>query len=132
MRTEPEQHKPEIVDLREQRRGDSNNEGDRPPPIHAEVLGGPGRSHTASVSDGTDLGALVALALAVLSWIILPIIGAIAALLIAPGAKRRIRESNGRLNGENLASAAQAIAVLNIVTVTIVAWGVVSLFRRIF
>jgi hypothetical protein len=80
----------------------------------------------------TEPSAFVALVFAVLSWIVLPIVGALVALGIAPGAKRRIRESNGRLGGRKLATAAQVIAVANLLAAVLVIYGLIALVRWIF
>lgn len=70
-----------------------------------------------------DLGGLIALALSIASWVVTPIIGAIAALIIARGSKRRIRASDGAVTGLNIATAAQIIAGLNLLLGAVVVWG---------
>lgn len=80
----------------------------------------------------TDTSAVLAIALAVSSWIILPIVGAIAALIFASKAKRNIKRSNGQLAGTNLATAAQVIAGANIVAGIVVIWAIISIIRWIF
>lgn len=80
----------------------------------------------------TDTSAVLAIALAVSSWIILPIVGAIAALIFASKARRNIKRSNGQLTGTNLATAAQVIAGANIVAGIVVIWAIISIIRWIF
>lgn len=104
--------------------------------VHAEIVDGPYVTHEYSAPQPTvtfaEPTAFVALVLAVLSWIILPVVGAIAALLIAPGAKRKIRASNGQLAGYKLAQAAQVIAVLNILAAAFIIWLLVQIIQWIF
>jgi hypothetical protein len=106
---------------------------------HAEVVDDArvmnGAYTTDSPSPGltmTDPSAFVALIFAVLSWIVLPIIGALVALALAPGAKRRIRDSNGALGGAKVASAAQAIAIANLLAAALLIYLMVQLIRWIF
>jgi hypothetical protein len=80
----------------------------------------------------TEPTALAALALAIASWVAIPIIGAIAALLIAPAAKRRIRRSNGEFIGTSLATAAQVISALNLILGIFVVWVIYRLLVWIF
>lgn len=80
----------------------------------------------------TDTSAVAAFVLSILSWIVLPVIGAIAALIIAPKAKRRIRQSNGMLAGKKLASIAQKIAVLNLLASVVVIYLLIALIRWVF
>jgi hypothetical protein len=59
----------------------------------------------------TSTKALVALVLAVIAWTpVVPFIGAVAALFLAPSARREIQASGGRLTGLGLCRAAEVIA----------------------
>ena len=104
--------------------------------VHAEIVDGPYVTHDYSATQPTvtfaEPTAFVALVLAVLSWIILPIIGAIAALVIAPGAKQKIRASHGQLGGYKLAQAAQVIAICNILAAAFIIWLLVQILQWIF
>jgi cytochrome c biogenesis protein CcdA len=102
--------------------------------VHAEIVDDPYVTHNSSQPAVTfaEPTAFVALLLAVLSWIVLPVVGAIAALVIAPGAKRKIRASDGQLAGYKLAQAAQVIAVLNILAAAFIIWLLVQIIQWIF
>lgn len=63
----------------------------------------------------TASDAVVALVLAILSWVVCPVILAIVALVFAGKAKRAIAASNGWLDGSGMVTAAKIIAWLNIV-----------------
>jgi hypothetical protein len=112
------------------------------PHAHAEVVDearvmGNGYS-TASANSNpsgltlTDPSAVIALIFAVLSWVLLPVLGALIALGLAPGAKRRIRESNGALGGARIASAAQAIAIANLLAAALLIYLMIQLIKWIF
>jgi len=62
-------------------------------------------------TEGSAVGALVA---SIISWVLCPIIPAIVALALVPGAKRKIEGSGGRLTGEGLLTAAKWISWINI------------------
>lgn len=62
-------------------------------------------------TEGSAIGALVA---SILAWVVCPIIPAIVALVMIPGAKRKIEASQGRLTGESLLTAAKWISWINI------------------
>jgi hypothetical protein len=104
--------------------------------IHAEIVDGP---HVTNAYTNTppnvtlaEPTAFIALVLAVLSWIVIPVIGALAALAIAPGAKHKIRESHGQLGGMKLAQAAQVIAIGNLVAATFIIWLLYKIITWIF
>lgn len=62
-------------------------------------------------TEGSAVGALVA---SIISWVVCPIIPAIVALVMIPGAKRKIEGSQGRLTGEGLLTAAKWISWINL------------------
>ena len=62
----------------------------------------------------TDSKAVVALVLAIASFVVFPLIPAIAALVMAPIARRSIAASQGRLSGDGLLTAAKVFAWINI------------------
>jgi type II secretory pathway pseudopilin PulG len=59
--------------------------------------------------------ATATLVLAILSFVICPVVAAIAALVVAAQAKRQIDESYGALGGDGLVKAGRIIAIVNIV-----------------
>lgn len=72
----------------------------------------PGYAYPAATQ--TSQNAVVALVLAILSWVICPLIPAIVALFLAASAKREIAASGGRVSGEGLVTAAKVISWLNV------------------
>ncbi len=64
--------------------------------------------------------AVFALILGILSWIFLPFLGAIGAVVTGHMGRREIRESNGRLSGEGLATAGLVLGYINIALTLIV------------
>lgn len=62
----------------------------------------------------TDTTALLAFSLALAAWFVLPIVGAIAALVILPGTRERIRSSNGSITGESLVTCTKFLAYLHL------------------
>lgn len=62
----------------------------------------------------TSSKAIVALVLAIGSFVVLPFVTAIAGLVLASSARREIDESGGRLTGEGLATAAKVLSWINI------------------
>jgi hypothetical protein len=67
----------------------------------------------------TEPSAILALVVAVLAWFACPILAAIAALMIAGGAKAKIDVSGGALTGLGLVSAARWIAWIHLCIVPI-------------
>jgi len=63
----------------------------------------------------TETKAIIALVCAIASWVVLPLLPAIAALMIGSSARREIRASGGWLTGDGLVTAAKVIAWANIV-----------------
>ena len=62
----------------------------------------------------TESKAVVALVLAIASFVVFPLIPAIASLVMVPVARRSITASQGRLGGEGLLTAAKVFAWINI------------------
>ncbi len=62
----------------------------------------------------TEGTAITALVLAIVSFVICPIIPAVVALFMCPGARRKIEGSGGALTGEGLVTAAKIISWVNI------------------
>ncbi len=67
--------------------------------------------YAAPQTEGSAVGALVA---SILSFVVCPIIPAIVALVMIPGAKRKIEASGGRLTGDGLLTAAKWVSLANI------------------
>ena len=73
--------------------------GTRPPPPSPGYYADPaGPQQTAG-------GATASLVFGILGFVILPLIGGIAAIVLGFSAKRKIRESGGRLGGDGMATA---------------------------
>lgn len=62
----------------------------------------------------TEGTAITVLVLAIVSFVVCPIIPAVVALFMCPGARRKIEGSGGSLTGEGLVTAAKVIAWVNI------------------
>jgi hypothetical protein len=63
-------------------------------------------------NDGTAVAALV---LAILAWVVCPVVLGIAAVVLAGNAQRTIEASAGALGGRGLVTAARVVAWANIV-----------------
>ncbi len=59
--------------------------------------------------------AVAALAFAIASYFVIPVVFAVVALVLAPGARREILASHGRLVGDGMVTAAKVLAWINIV-----------------
>ena len=68
---------------------------------------------TSTLTQTSNL-ATFALILGILSWIFLPFVGAIGAVITGHMGRRQIRESNGQLTGQGLATAGLVLGYLNI------------------
>lgn len=78
----------------------------QPPPYYAVPV--------AYAPQETDSSAVAAFVLSIAGWVVVPIIGPVVAVVMASSAKRRIRESAGRVGGQGLATAAQVISWLQL------------------
>ena len=83
--------------------------GYAPPPGYGSAPGGPYPG-----PQQTSTRAIIALVCAVGSFLVFPLVPAIVALALAPGATQEIRASGGRLTGEGLVTGARITAWLNI------------------
>jgi hypothetical protein len=57
---------------------------------------------------------VAALVCGIASFVVCPLLPAVAAVILAPGAKQKIRESGGRLEGESMATTGQVLGWINI------------------
>lgn len=81
---------------------------------------------------GTSTNAIVAFVLAVLSWVICPLIPAIVALVFASMGAKEIAATGGRMDGRGLVTAARIVAWVNVgvfaaVVVGIAFFGLIAL-----
>ena len=96
-----------------------------PPPGYAPVP--PGQPAYAGVQP-TANEAIIALCAAIGSFVVLPLIAAIVALVFASRARDAIDASGGRLGGEGLVTAARIMAWVNIGLCALLALAVVAVF----
>jgi hypothetical protein len=82
-----------------------------PPPAYAAQPGYGGYGAPTQ----TDGKAVAGLVLAICSWVVLPIIAAIVALVLAGSSQREIAASGGRLGGQGLNTATKWVSWINIV-----------------
>ncbi len=68
----------------------------------------------------TDSKAVTALVLAIVSFVLCPVIPAIVAIVLAGQAARSIRASGGRLHGEGLVTAARIVSWINLVVFAVI------------
>ena len=73
----------------------------------------------------TESKAILALVCAIASWVVLPVLPAIAALMIGKTARQDIARSGGRLTGDGLVTAAKVVAWANLVATVLVVLFVV-------
>ena len=76
----------------------------------------------------TESNAIAALVLAILSFVVCPVIPAIVALFLANSAKANIDASGGTLEGESMVTAARIIAWVNLGLAALGVLAVVSIF----
>ena len=81
------------------------------PPGQPQWSGGPGWGPAAPQ---TSTKAIIALVLAIASFVVCPLIPAIIALVLASSASQEIRDSGGRIGGEGLNKAAKIVSWINI------------------
>jgi len=67
--------------------------------------------HQAPPNSGLAIASLVT---GILSWVLVPILGAIIAVVTGHLAKREIRQSNGRLSGDGMATAGLILGYVNL------------------
>jgi hypothetical protein len=84
-----------------------------PPPPYATSGYGPGHGGPATPQSTSSM-AIVALVLAIGSFVVLPLIPAIVALVLVPRAREEIDLSGGRIGGDGMLTAAKVIAWINI------------------
>lgn len=71
-------------------------------------------------SPQTSTNAVVALACAVASWVALPLVAAVVAVVLARNATEEIAVSGGRVTGAGLANAARVVGWANIIVSLVV------------
>lgn len=76
---------------------------------------------------GTEGQAIAVFVLSIASFVICPVVPAIVALALAPGARRRIAESGGRLDGHGLLTAGVVISWVHLAMVILAVIAVVLL-----
>lgn len=84
------------------------------PPGYPQPYGQPPNALPASSSPATSSSAIVALILAIASWLVCPLVPAIVALVFAARADREIRASGGTVQGGGLSMAAKVVSWINI------------------
>ena len=93
--------------------------GQQPTQSYGQSYGQPAQGYGAPQAwqgpTQTESKAIIALVCAIASWVVLPVLPAIAALMIGKTARQEILRSGGRLTGDGLVTAAKVIAWANIV-----------------
>ena len=91
--------------------------GAPPPPGYSGGYGGYpyGYGYPGGVAPRTDGTAIAALVLAIVSFVLCPLIPAVVALALIPGSRRTIKASGGTLSGDSILTAAKWIAWINVV-----------------
>lgn len=77
--------------------------------------GQPSAAYGYAAAPQTDSKAVVGLVLAIVSWVVCPVIPAIIALVLASQSNKAIAASNGRLEGHGMNTATKVISWINIV-----------------
>ncbi|MFL6071134.1 MAG: hypothetical protein ACJ72Y_07600 [Actinomycetes bacterium] len=80
----------------------------------------PWGAHAAAPASVTESSAVVALVCSILSWVALPVVLAIVALVLAHGAERQIVASGGAKSGQTLVTASRWIAWINLLVAAMV------------
>ncbi|MEX1209309.1 MAG: hypothetical protein WEA35_00395 [Candidatus Nanopelagicales bacterium] len=83
-----------------------------PPPVGYPALGYPGYAYPPAPTTSTN--AVVGLVLAIVSWVVCPVIPAIVALVLARKSDLEIAASAGRVSGAGLNTATKIISWINI------------------
>lgn len=91
----------------------------------APGYGAPGYAYPTPPTTSTN--AIVGLVLAILSWVLCPIVPAIVALVLAKNSDEEIRASGGRVSGEGLNIATRIVSWINIGV-----WGAILLIVGAF
>jgi hypothetical protein len=94
------------------------------PPAYGQPQPGYGQYQPYAAPQQTEGGAIGALIASILSFVVCPVIPAIVALVLIPGSRRKIAESQGRLTGESLLNAAKWISIAHL---ALVALGIVAI-----
>ncbi len=76
--------------------------------------------------------AIISLVAGILAWAVLPVIGALVAVVCGHIARKEIRESGGRLAGQGLALAGLILGYAQLATVALVACIVIPFFLVVF
>ncbi len=87
-----------------------------PPPSPSQGYSPPGGygGYSQRPTPQTEGTAITVLVLAIASFVICPVIPAVVALFMCPGARRKIEGSGGALTGEGLVTAAKIISWVNL------------------
>lgn len=87
-----------------------------PPPSPSQGYPPPGGygGYSQRPTPQTEGTAIIVLVLAISSFVICPVIPAVVALFMCPGARRKIEGSGGALTGEGLVTAAKIISWVNL------------------
>lgn len=81
-----------------------------------------------STAPPTSNSATVSLIFGILAWVLLPVIGAIVAVIAGHMARREIAESGGRLGGDGLAIAGLVLGYLQLIPGLLICAGLSLLF----
>ena len=98
------------------------------PPAYPAPTAAPGTAGYPAQFPKSSTYAVVSLVLAIGSFVLCPVILAIAALVVASSADREIKASNGWITGDGMVKAAKIIAWINIAIVLVGIIGFILLF----
>lgn len=98
-----------------------------PPPVPSSAPSAPPPSpvYLAAPARPTSSAAIVSLVAGLLSWILLPWIGSVVAVIAGHMARSEIRKSNGTLDGDGLALAGM---ILGYVQIALTVLGIIAIF----
>ncbi|MDP5094559.1 MAG: hypothetical protein NWQ12_01715, partial [Candidatus Nanopelagicales bacterium] len=104
-----------------------------PPPVGYPAPGYPAPGYAYPPAPTTSTNAVVGLVLAIVSWVVCPVIPAIIALVLARKSDLEIAASGGRVSGAGLNTATKIISWINIglYAALIVGFGLVFLVAAI-